>query len=697
MNWKKGLAAVLILVMTVSVSACRKEETPTGTESVPLSDFVEGTAGSNESNQGESVGTGGSAGQGQTMIVGSSVLGGVFSPFYYANEADRQLLELIFETPGAINSSNELTDRAGHVEEETVTSDSGSVQTKYTVKLQPDMTFSDGEPVTIDDYLFTLYVLSDPFYDGSLENLRGLGIAGLDSYYYDNEDPGAAAANLQKNIDRAVKDITDDGLKQWMKDSRLAGWWDGSMPGNADGRGMTWTDYMAGLGADLNGLDAGNPDAVFEKLVECEFTYYRDDYYKRYVKEITKNKTVEYMQATLAEGAEVTEISGIERVDDYTCTIVTDGYHAGALRRLALLPIVPSHYYGDGAVVKGNLETVQARNSEPMGMGPYVFQGYENYVVTMTANSGYYRGVPKASELKVQELNENQKLEAVLSGAVDITQLTATPEAFSRCEGAGVSYQLSDDTGFQYIGINAERVSSQDVRKGLLSLVDREAAVSSYYGGLADIVERPMSPAAPEYPAGAGSYYSYDIEQAKAFFKEAGYTSKGGQLSHKKDGQLTVNIGVVRPVENPMMQLVNQLKSALESLGAACNIIEYQYDIMWDKADRETLDLWVGTMEGLTDSNLSRAYDISDNHFGLKDEKLKSAIEEGIGLSDLEQRRAKVAETLDLLMQKAVVLPVCQTVNMMVYNTDMLKAETLPGQISPYEGYEAGIYGIEMK
>ena len=42
-------------------------------------------------------------------------------------------------------------------------------------------------------------------------------------------------------------------------------------------------------------------------------------------------------------------------------------------------------------------------------------------------------------------------------------------------------------------------------------------------------------------------------------------------------------------------------------------------------------------------------------------------------------------------------LPVCQTVNMTVYNTDMLKSETLPGQISPYEGYEAGIYGIEMK
>ena len=87
---------------------------------------------------------------------------------------------------------------------------------------------------------------------------------GLDSYYYDNKDPGAAAAIYKKNIDRAVKDITDDSLKQWMKDSSLAGWWDGSMPGNADGRGMTWTDYMAGLALDLSGLDAGNADGVFE-------------------------------------------------------------------------------------------------------------------------------------------------------------------------------------------------------------------------------------------------------------------------------------------------------------------------------------------------------------------------------------------------------------------------------------------------
>ena len=51
-------------------------------------------------------------------------------------------------------------------------------------------------------------------------------------------------------------------------------------------------------------------------------------------------------------------------------------------------------------------------------------------------------------------------------------RLTATPEAFSRCEGAGVSYLLSDDTGFQYIGINADRVSSSDLRKGLMSLID---------------------------------------------------------------------------------------------------------------------------------------------------------------------------------------------------------------------------------
>lgn len=37
----------------------------------------------------------------------------------------------------------------------------------YDFKLRDDLTFSDGEPVTADDIIFSFYVFCDPTYDGS--------------------------------------------------------------------------------------------------------------------------------------------------------------------------------------------------------------------------------------------------------------------------------------------------------------------------------------------------------------------------------------------------------------------------------------------------------------------------------------------------------------------------------------------------
>lgn len=47
----------------------------------------------------------------------------------------------------------------------------------YTIKLRPNLTFSDGSPLTADDVAFTLTVLLDPKYDGdtdiTLANIAG--------------------------------------------------------------------------------------------------------------------------------------------------------------------------------------------------------------------------------------------------------------------------------------------------------------------------------------------------------------------------------------------------------------------------------------------------------------------------------------------------------------------------------------------
>lgn len=48
-----------------------------------------------------------------------------------------------------------------------VTVTEGEDETVYNFKLREGVTFSDGEPLTADDLIFTYYVLSDTDYDGN--------------------------------------------------------------------------------------------------------------------------------------------------------------------------------------------------------------------------------------------------------------------------------------------------------------------------------------------------------------------------------------------------------------------------------------------------------------------------------------------------------------------------------------------------
>ncbi len=59
-----------------------------------------------------------------------------------------------------------------------VTVTEGEDETVYNFKLREDVTFSDGEPLTADDLIFTYYVLSDTDYDGNATfystNIKGI-------------------------------------------------------------------------------------------------------------------------------------------------------------------------------------------------------------------------------------------------------------------------------------------------------------------------------------------------------------------------------------------------------------------------------------------------------------------------------------------------------------------------------------------
>ena len=62
---------------------------------------------------------------------------------------------------------------------EVVQNEDGTVD--YNITMRDDIVFSDGTPMTIDDVIFSMYVLSDPTYDGS-STFYSVPIEGMEEY-----------------------------------------------------------------------------------------------------------------------------------------------------------------------------------------------------------------------------------------------------------------------------------------------------------------------------------------------------------------------------------------------------------------------------------------------------------------------------------------------------------------------------------
>jgi peptide/nickel transport system substrate-binding protein len=109
------------------------------------------------------------------VIAGISEPQGIFNPYFFVNGWDENVTNVIFARLIDLNSHGESV--PGLAESWTVSPDGKT----YTIKLRPNLTFSDGSPLTAEDVAFTLTVLYDPKYDGDTD-ISLAHIVGGDDY-----------------------------------------------------------------------------------------------------------------------------------------------------------------------------------------------------------------------------------------------------------------------------------------------------------------------------------------------------------------------------------------------------------------------------------------------------------------------------------------------------------------------------------
>ena len=190
MKANKILASLLSAAMVVSLAACGGGSATSDTTTKP----AESTAAAESTGAAAGTGTAGATEE-TPLVIGYSNFSSKFSPFFASSAYDQdaqgmtQLALLPSDRTGAIiykGIEGETvpyngTDYTYYGPADLTVTENEDGTVYYDFTLRDDLVFSDGEPVTIDDVIFSMYVLCDPSYDGST-TLFSQPIEGMEAY-----------------------------------------------------------------------------------------------------------------------------------------------------------------------------------------------------------------------------------------------------------------------------------------------------------------------------------------------------------------------------------------------------------------------------------------------------------------------------------------------------------------------------------
>ena len=468
----------------------------------------------------------------KTLVVGYSFFSQKFSPFFSKTQYDRDVAEMTqiwllthdragnvilnsiegetFDFNGTDYLYNNIADYKVDQRSD------GSVD--YHITIRDDVFFSDGVKMTIDDVIFSMYVLSDPAYDGGF-TFYTMPVTGMKSY---RTGVTSDIYDKYKALGTAIFKAGPDNKKfsGWTQEQQDAFWGTylskggaafaqeivdycvshyASSMGDVGNSEVALGMMMWGFGEpDDNGvfvtgttetkfdLPNGVEPTVADYWAELLATYGMDFSGAGINAESAETPIEDFIISAFisgegpkdpAAGGEITRIEGIKKTGDYSLTITTDNFDATSIYQFEFY-VAPLHYYGDKNLYdynndkfgfpKGDLSIVKSKTTTPMGAGPYKFLSYSSGVVSFEANAGYYKGEPKIKFMRWQETTESDKLAGIISGTYDLTNPSFRNEVVESIKEYNSNGELSgdkvytctvDNLGYGYIGIAANNVN----------------------------------------------------------------------------------------------------------------------------------------------------------------------------------------------------------------------------------------------
>ena len=756
---KRLLSMLLAVAMVVGLTACGGAKTETAPEAATES--AEATTESGDT----------------PLVVGYAPFSSKFSPFFSESAYDQdamamtQVSLLINDRQGAMiykgiegetKNYNGTDYTYNGIADLTVTeNEDGTVY--YDFKLRDDVKFSDGELLTADDAIFSMYVLCDPTYDGSA-TLFSQPIQGLEEY--------RSGIDIRWKLIAAAGDAGYTANDFYTEEQYNNFWNAFNETGEAFAQEIVDYCVAAGLAADSTdvataaenwafpGLAADATAADFFKAIAEAYAYDikamdAESAGMAFSATVLEKAGAKEMEEAVQTGESAPNISGIQKIDDYNFRVVMTEVAATAIYQLSF-QVAPLHYYGSDELFdiennsfgfpKGDLSSVRAKTTQPMGAGPYKFIKFENGVINYEANENYFLGAPKTKYVNFLETQEADMLNGVVTGTIDITNPDFNKDTVAAIQkenggetsGDVITVSTVENLGYGYIGINADAMkigeerdseASKNLRKAFATILSvyRDVAVDSYYGEIASVINYPISNtswAAPQSTdegykvafstdVNGNDIYTSDMdddaryaaakEAALGFFEAAGYTVTDGKVTAAPEGKtldyeiLVIGGGVG---DHPSFMICTLAKEALAEIGI--NLIVTDLTAIGDVTDAlraGTCEMFCMAWGATIDPDMYQIYHSeggSNYNYDIVDEQLDKLIVDARATTDQAVRKIIYKQCLDIILDWAVEVPIYQRKNAIIFSTERVNMETVTPDITTFYTWLQEIQNVEL-
>lgn len=321
------------------------------------------------------------------------------------------------------------------------------------------------------------------------------------------------------------------------------------------------------------------------------------------------------------------------------------------------------------ATIAHNLVAVQHPNrtkgvgskGQPIGTGPYkVEEIKKGQHVKVSAYDDYWKSSPKMEELTFRELSDpNTRALALMGHQIDVgLELPMSQvESIKKAEKTNAQIESKPQTSLFYINTVRGPTTDIKLRKAINYAVAKKKAINGAMNGVGKAARGPIPPMIYWSNHDSLPAYGPDKAQAKELIKQSEY-----------DGE------TIRILANPNSSFLNKPKLLVQVIQQAFKDVglnaELQMTENLDKqedAAAEGTHLYLdspGTVSAGSDYLLQDVYHSENAQIAkwipepLPNEKVDTLLDKGLQAQDPEQKKEAYGKVQQIIMEKAIILPV---------------------------------------